>query len=311
MTCSTAQPTVFLDRDNTLIEDPGYISDPDQVRVLDGVPAALRRLQDAGYRLVIVTNQSGIARGLLTENDLAAIHDKLRSLLRAEGVDVDAIYYCPYLDGPEATCEAYRRDSELRKPKPGMILLAARELGIDLGRSWMVGDSGRDVQAGRAAGCRTILVGAQDSHETSSPDRVVDDLDAAADYITAQGIVAGCDAMSHEDQDAGQECPPATDGATPSSKASGEALDQILEELRTIRRERQYDDFSIGRLAGSIAQAFALCAIGWGLYTWMSASPGPEGVGVDAAAATSATIKLLLGIAVQLLALTCFVASRK
>jgi D,D-heptose 1,7-bisphosphate phosphatase len=152
------QPAVFLDRDGTLIEDAGYLGDPDQVRLLPGAPEGLARLRQAGFRLVLVSNQSGVARGLFDETALARVHDRLRSELARVGVTLDGAYYCPYLDGPEAVVERYRRDSELRKPKPGMLTQAARELALDLPRSWMVGNSPADVEAGRAAGCRTIRI---------------------------------------------------------------------------------------------------------------------------------------------------------
>ncbi len=151
-------PAVFLDRDNTLIEDPGYIDHPDKVRLLPGAAAAVRRLREAGYRVVVVSNQSGVARGLFSEAQLASIHARLGELLAGEGTRLDAIYYCPYLDGPDAVVERYRRTSELRKPSPGMLLQAAADLAIDLRRSWMVGDGQRDIEAGRRAGCRTVLI---------------------------------------------------------------------------------------------------------------------------------------------------------
>lgn len=182
---------VFLDRDNTLIADPGYISDPDQVRLLPGAAAALRRIRSAGFAAVVVTNQSGIARGRITEPQLAAVHARMRELLRAQGADVDAIYYCPYLDGPEAVVAGYRRDSDLRKPKPGMLLSAAREMGIDLGRSWMVGDSVRDIEAGRAAGCRTIrLAGRVEDRVGDGPgaDHVAADLGEAVECILSSQV---------------------------------------------------------------------------------------------------------------------------
>ncbi len=149
---------VFLDRDGTIIEAHGYVNDPNQVRLIPGAADAIRSLSQAGYLVVLISNQAGVARGLLDEETLSRVHGRLEALLRAEGVSLDGAYYCPYLDGPEATVEAYRRDSELRKPKPGMLLQAARELSIDLSRSWMIGDSPRDVEAGLRAGCRTIWI---------------------------------------------------------------------------------------------------------------------------------------------------------
>jgi D-glycero-D-manno-heptose 1,7-bisphosphate phosphatase len=362
MSTTQARPAVFVDRDRTLIDDPGYISDPDQVRLLDGAAESLRRFRDAGYAVVIVTNQSGVARGLLTEGDLAIVHQRMRDLLRSEGTDVDAIYYCPFLDGPEAVRDQYRRDSNLRKPKPGMLLLAAEELGLDLGKSWMIGDSARDVQAGRAAGCRTILISGETEEDGDQADFVAADLHAATDHVLAgrqslipagsgdvqselnepartgdgrdladerpadEPVVAAqhepvgpvsswrrpAGATQREPSPPGAEMRPAgshpaeSPAAADSTSAVEEGLGSILEELRIMRRERQYEDFSIGKLAGAIFEAFALCATAWGLCAWVFSSPGP-----DPEKATSATIWLLGAIVFQLMALTCVVASHK
>jgi D,D-heptose 1,7-bisphosphate phosphatase len=151
-----SQKAVFLDRDDTVINDPGYITEPEQVTLLPGVAEAVTQLKRMGYRVVIITNQSAIARGMLTEEKLAKIHQRLRNLLFAEGAGIDGLYYCPY--HPDGTIEEFARESELRKPRPGMLLQAAGELDIDLSQSWMIGDRYRDIQAGKAAGCHTILV---------------------------------------------------------------------------------------------------------------------------------------------------------
>lgn len=179
-----AHRAVFLDRDQTLIHDPGYLADPAAVRLLPGVGAGLRRMAAAGYKLVVVTNQAAIARGLLTEAGLAEIHARLRALLRAEGVELDAIYYCPY--HPEGTVAPYNAEHPERKPSPGMLLRAARELDLDLAQSWMVGDAPRDVEAGRRAGCRTILVAQRSSEpapDEPQPDFVADTFEAAAAHV--------------------------------------------------------------------------------------------------------------------------------
>jgi D,D-heptose 1,7-bisphosphate phosphatase len=147
---------IFLDRDDTIVDDPGYISKPEQLRLLPGVIDALKRLRLLGYRLYIVTNQSGVARGMISEDDLAVIHNKLLSMLDAGGVKIEKIYYCPF--HPEGIIEEYKKESYLRKPNPGMLFTARDEIGIDLEASWMIGDSFRDVSAGKAAGCRTILL---------------------------------------------------------------------------------------------------------------------------------------------------------
>ena len=129
------------------MEDAGYCADPALVRVFDGVPHALSELREAGYLLVLVTNQSGIGRGYFTEEIHRAVQAEFeRQILPAH---LDAVYYCP--DAPDVP-------SANRKPAPGMLLQAARDLGIDLRNSYMVGDKASDIEAGRAAGCKTILV---------------------------------------------------------------------------------------------------------------------------------------------------------
>jgi D-glycero-D-manno-heptose 1,7-bisphosphate phosphatase len=138
-------PALFLDRDGTLIEDPGYISDPGDVRLLDGVPEALRGFRDAGYALVVVTNQSGIGRGLYGWADYEAVAARLRQLLAAEGIALDATFACAHAPEAGAACG-------WRKPAPGMILAAAEHLGLDLGRSLLAGDKRLDIEAAAAAG---------------------------------------------------------------------------------------------------------------------------------------------------------------
>jgi D,D-heptose 1,7-bisphosphate phosphatase len=170
-----ANKAVFLDRDHTIMEDPGYLSDPSAVKLLPGVELALRSLAQAGYKLVVVTNQSGVARGLLTEHALEGIHEELKRQLGQKGASLDGIYYCPY--HPEGTVEAYAIDSDLRKPKPGMLLKAAADLDIDLSASWMVGDSARDVEAGQRAGCRTVRLRATAEQHGEQADE-----DVQADY---------------------------------------------------------------------------------------------------------------------------------
>lgn len=176
---------VFLDRDGTIIEPYDYLTDLSQVQLMPTAPAALRLLQDRGFLLVMITNQSAVARGMLTEKKLLEIHDHLKQMLAEKGAYLDQMYYCPY--HPEGAVERYRRDSELRKPAPGMLLLAARELDIDLAQSWVVGDDDRDIEAGRSAGCRTILLENRGSplvrRGTAQPDFQAVNLKEAANLI--------------------------------------------------------------------------------------------------------------------------------
>ena len=146
-----SHPAVFLDRDDTLVIDSGYIDHPDKVALMSGAREAVQRFRQAGFKVVVASNQSGVARGYFDEKRLALINQRVQDLLAADGEGLDAIYCCPYLDGPDATVDAYRRESELRKPRPGMLLKAAREMDLDLTRSWMIGDALRDVEAGVAA----------------------------------------------------------------------------------------------------------------------------------------------------------------
>jgi D-glycero-D-manno-heptose 1,7-bisphosphate phosphatase len=138
---------VFLDRDGTLIRDVGYCSDPAQVELLEGVAESLPALKNDGFSLVIVTNQSGIGRGYFQESDFWNVQNELNR--RIGGNLIEATYFCPEL--PESA-------SERRKPKPGMILQAARDLGLDLSRSFMVGDKWSDVKAGVSAGVRASIL---------------------------------------------------------------------------------------------------------------------------------------------------------
>ena len=156
---------IFLDCDGTLIEDPGYINSPDQVKLLEGVTEALVELRAMGYKLIVVSNQSGVARGIVTEQVLGEIHNRLRQQLAEKGAHLDQIYYCPY--HPEGVVRKYRKESDWRKPNPGMLLAAADELKIDLSQSWCIGDSSRDIEAGLRAGCKTILVNRFALYKTS------------------------------------------------------------------------------------------------------------------------------------------------
>ena len=149
-------PAVFLDRDGTLIHDVDYLSSLDRMALFPWTADALRLLRRAGFLTVVVTNQSAVGRGIVTEDFVRETHDALNRRLARGGARIDAFYFCPH--HPEAEIQRYRGDCRCRKPGPGMIEDAARDLPIDLSRSWMVGDRWIDVAAGNAAGVRSLLV---------------------------------------------------------------------------------------------------------------------------------------------------------
>lgn len=168
---------VFLDRDGTLIANDADLGDPAHVRLLPGAADACALLRRGGFLLVVVTNQGGVARGAYDEAAVDRVHDELEGQLRrATGLDrvIDGFYHCPF--HPEGTVERYRREHPWRKPAPGMLFAAARDLGIDLAASWLIGDAERDVRAAHDAGVRSILVGADPSRIRA---------ETAADYVDA------------------------------------------------------------------------------------------------------------------------------
>ena len=174
-----AKRTVLLDRDGTINADKHYLSDPDDLELLPGVVEGLRRLTGLGLGLVIVTNQSGVARGYFDEARVEEINARLIAMLAAEGVAVDGVYYCPH--APDEDCDC-------RKPLPGMGLRAAEELGFDPGESFMIGDKPADIGLGEALGAETFLVRTGYGAETeakgkASPDHVVDTVAEAAAII--------------------------------------------------------------------------------------------------------------------------------
>lgn len=256
-------PAVFLDRDNTIIEDPGYISHPDQVRLLPDVAEAIRRLSATGHRIVLVSNQSGIARGLFTEEDLAAIHTRLESLLAAEGARLDGSYYCPFLDGPDAVVAAYRQESFLRKPNPGMLIRAAEELHIDLPRSWMIGDSSRDVEAGRRAGCRTILL---------RPAGTAADDAACTPTYTADTLVQAAELVENDVE----ELPKADEVSSAGEHADKveTLLARIHDQLERSHRQTRQQDFSVLRLFGALLQMLAIVTALWGFASLIDGRDG-------------------------------------
>ena len=258
-----ANKAVFLDRDGTLMEDTGYLSDPAGVKLLPGVDLAIKSLHQAGFKIVVITNQSGVARGLLTEETLEEIHSELRRQLAEKGAMLDAIYYCPF--HPEGLVPKYTKESELRKPAPGMLQEAAEQLDISLRGSWMVGDNTRDVIAGQAAGCRTVFIRtsenqiqpAADTAEKGEfqADLTVQNLVEAARAIMraaprpdAQPVVSPEDCTEDEaQQDANQ-------GISPPSEVDSQVRKEILQHVRQISRQAEHEEFSITNLLGGVAQ---------------------------------------------------------
>jgi D-glycero-D-manno-heptose 1,7-bisphosphate phosphatase len=182
---------VFFDRDNTLIASDGYLGDPAKVQLIPGAADAVARARRLGHAVVVFSNQSGVARGMFSEEDVQAVNARMEQMLAAENAQavIDRHEYCPF--HPEGTVDVYARESDRRKPRPGMIHSAAKALELDLERSWVIGDAGRDVEAGRAAGCRTILFvdpslkksPAAEGRSAMEPDFTVASLTGALDVI--------------------------------------------------------------------------------------------------------------------------------
>jgi len=181
---------VFLDRDGVVNRERGYISRPEQLEIYPFARSAIASLKAAGWMVIIVTNQSGVSRRILSEADLQVIHQQLLDVL-----GVDAIYHCPHLPDEQCVC---------RKPAPGLIFRAARDYQIDLGRSYLVGDRASDILAGKRAGLSTVLVrtgyGSTKMEQAQAPDRVCDDLGRFVDCLTRPesgypfrcSVLAGC-----------------------------------------------------------------------------------------------------------------------
>jgi histidinol-phosphate phosphatase family protein len=153
---SALRAAVFLDKDGTLVEDVPYNADPARIALVPGAAAGLRRLAGVGYRLIVVSNQAGLALGRFDLPALERAWSHLAGMLAAQGVVLDGFYHCPH--HPQGTVAALATACTCRKPAPGLLLRAAADHGIDLAHSWMVGDILNDVEAGRRAGCRTVLV---------------------------------------------------------------------------------------------------------------------------------------------------------
>jgi len=306
-----ALKAVFLDRDETLIEDPGYINTPDQVVLLDGVGESLVALRKLGYKLVIVSNQSGVARGIVTEKVLGEIHDRLGQLLAEKGAFLDGIYYCPY--HPDGVVDKYRKESELRKPNPGMLLAAAKEMDLDLDLSWLIGNSARDIEAGARAGCKTILI-APPTHRLPSqfgrykPDHNAVNMKEAVNIIKKHHRSSDRPKpktqpspelppkplrQNSKRQQSENHAPVPQDIATEGTE---QLLKSILEQLRVMRREDMFAEFSLLRLTAGIVQVIVLFCLG--LSAWILTNPKANN--------NSALITLAFALVFQMMALTLY-----
>lgn len=179
---------LFLDRDGTINIERGYFSDRSAVELIPGSAQAIREANESGLKVIVVSNQSGIARGLQSEEDVAAIHSRLVGLLQDAGARIDALYYCPH--HPDAGNPPYRKVCSCRKPNTGMLRQAVSEHGINLASSFLVGDKYTDVQTGRNAGCTTVLVltgygrsELEHAKTAGPPDHVAENLLEAWKYI--------------------------------------------------------------------------------------------------------------------------------
>lgn len=184
MSAPVERPAAFLDRDGTVVVERHYLADPANVELVPGAAAALRRLSDAGYHLVLVTNQSGIARGLYTERDFHAVQRRVEELLAAEGVHLDSVQYCPHHPDITGPCDC-------RKPGTALFQRAATRLGVDFGRSIFVGDRLKDVLPARVLGGRGFLVrtgyGTLQERDAGDDIDIVNDLAAVVDRTLGNG----------------------------------------------------------------------------------------------------------------------------
>ena len=294
-----ANKAIFLDRDNTIIEDPGYINNPDQVKLLEGVTEPLSELKAMGYKLVVVSNQSAVARGIVTEEAIGQIHKRLEQLLAEKGVSLDRIYYCPYhIDG---VIPKYRRESDWRKPSPGMLLAAGKDMDINLPESWMVGDSPSDIEAGARAGCRTIMLAGR-THEQKirpgepGPDYRAVNLKEVVNIIkmrvrsgqeSANALPLEQPVQQREEEPqqpaAQQQITPPQQEAEPEQAGPRQADEQqtreqllrsILDQLKLMQRNNMFGEFSITRFIAGIAQGLVfLCLL---VSVWFLMDPAKQ-----------------------------------
>ena len=199
----TARPAVFLDRDGVINQESEYVHRVNDFHFIDGVFDACRQMSQAGFRLIIITNQAGIARGYYTEDDFHRLTKWMLDEFRQHGVEIDDVYYCPH--HPVHGVGPYHRLCDCRKPGPGMVLRAAREHSLDLQQSILVGDKASDIEAGRTAGvgcCVLVLTGyPPDNNDLNKADAVFEDLPAVANALVNNQLCVDETDRKSENQD--------------------------------------------------------------------------------------------------------------
>jgi len=302
-----ANKAIFLDRDGTLIEDAGYINNPDQVKLLDGAAEALIEFTALGYKLIVVSNQSAVARGIVTEKVLGEINNRLKQLLAEKGAYLDQIYYCPY--HPDGVIAKYRKESDWRKPNPGMLLAAADEMDIDLGQSWVIGNSGCDIESGLRAGCKTILINWSSHHKQpelgeANPDykgvNIREAVNIIKKYHRCSGE-AGAEVQPAPTPQAEAAPPTRLQTAAVEQNISGDRAEQlligILEQLKSMQRADMFGEFSMMRLiAGAVQVIVLFCLL---ISLWFLMSPTRQD--------NSVLISLGFAMVFQMMSLTFYI----
>lgn len=328
------EKAIFLDRDGTLIEDPGYLNDPDLVKPLPGAAEALLHLKKLGYKLVVISNQSGVARGIIKEETLTRITDRMKQLFGNQGVYLDRIYYCPY--HPDGVIEKYRKESDDRKPMSGMFLRAAKDMDIDLTRSWSIGDSYRDMEAGKRVGCRTILLNSPQGPKHPGPNDAKPDFEAvnmkeAANIVHRQEMLKKAPAEPPQaiarpvapaplpviepavqpepqkevlpDMKPAQisvAAPAKETVVLPAGNRTEELLEEAVKHLKKIQQQGLFEEFSILKLMAGVLQVLVVfCAVAAG-WLWLGTAKSTDAVFVS----------LGFGILFQLMALTLYLSGK-
>lgn len=304
---------IFFDRDNTLIACHSYLGDPAEVRLVKGAAVAIARGRELGFAIVVISNQSGVARGMFDEEAVRAVNARMEELLAEENpaAVIDHHEYCPF--HPDGVVEKYRSDSDLRKPRAGMIYRAREALALDLQGSWVIGDSFRDIEAGRSAGCRTILF----SHPTLEPSPDAGARGNARPDFTCTSLEEAMDRIeSSQTNKPAVHLPARTEGGpavklAPSPEplaaprphaepAGGQRLEALLEQfLIEYKRTRSghHTDFSVMRLLAGIVEIVVIAVL---LIAYLNTG-----------AITTQQDLLLLAIVLQGIVVAAAVAGRK